>query len=57
MFPPLLIMKGCHFNPSFEILVLSLNYSLLPFLVCANIVILIETVMTMMFSLFKRHRR
>jgi hypothetical protein len=53
MLPPLFIVKSSKFDPSLEILILTFYDALLPLLVSANVVILIETIMPVMFSLLK----
>ena len=57
MLPPLLIVEGCQFDPPFEILILTLDNALLPLLVSADVVVLVETVMSMVLSLFARGER
>ena len=52
--PPLLIVEGRQLNPALKVLILSLDDALLPFLVRADVVVLVETVMAMVFGLFTR---
>jgi hypothetical protein len=53
MLSPLLIVKSSKFDPSLKILILTFYDALLPLLVSSNVVILIETIMPMMFSLLE----
>ena len=57
MLPPLFIVESCEFNPAFKVLILSLDDTLLPLLVCAYVIILIETVMPMVFCLLYSVKR
>ena len=52
--PPLLVVKGCELDPTLKVLILSLDDSLLPFLVSANVVILIKPIMPVVLRLLKR---
>jgi hypothetical protein len=49
--PPLLIVEGREFDPPLKVIILSLNDTLLPLLVCADVVILVEAVVTVVFGL------
>ncbi len=57
MLPPLLIVEGCQLYPTLEVLILSLDNALLPLLVSADVVVLVEAVMAMVFSLLARGER
>ena len=57
MLPPLLIVEGCQFDPTLEVLILTLDNALLPLLVSADVVVLVETVMTMGFGLLASGER
>ena len=52
MLPPLFIVESCELDPALKVLILSLDDTLLPLLVCSDVIILVESVMTMVFSLF-----
>jgi hypothetical protein len=49
--PPLLIVEGREFDPPLKVIILSLDDTLLPLLVRADVVILVETVVTVVLSL------
>ena len=57
MLPPLLIVEGCQFDPPLEVLILTLDNALLPLLVSADVVVLVEAVMAMVFSLLSSGER
>jgi pilus assembly protein TadC len=49
---PLFIVKGSEFDPALEVLILSLDDPLLPLLVSADVVVLVEAVVPVVFGLF-----
>jgi hypothetical protein len=49
--PPLLIVEGGQLDPPLKVIILSLNDTLLPLLVRADVVILVETVVTVVLGL------
>ena len=51
MLPPVVIVEGYQFDPAIEVLIFLLNDPLLPFLVVADVIIRIETVVPMMLGL------
>ena len=51
MFPPIIIVEGYEFDPAIEVLIFLLNDPLLPFLVMADVIIRIETVVPVMLGL------
>ncbi len=54
MLPPLVVVESCELYPALKVLILSLNYTLLPLFICANVIILIKSIMPMVLSLFLR---
>jgi hypothetical protein len=54
--PPLLIVEGRELDPPLKVIILSLDDTLLPLLVRADVVILVETVVTMVFGLLAWRR-
>ena len=57
MLPPLLIVEGCQFDPTLEVLILTLDNTRLPLLVSADVVELVVAVMAMVFSLLASGER
>jgi hypothetical protein len=49
--PPLLIVEGSEFDPPLKVIILSLDDTLLPLLVRADVVILVEAVVPVVFGL------
>jgi hypothetical protein len=47
-------VEGRQLDPALKVFILSLDDALLPFLVRADVVVLVETVMPMVFGLFTR---
>ena len=48
MLPPIIVVEGYQFDPAIEVLIFLLDDPLLPFLVMADVIIRIETVVPMM---------
>ena len=49
--PPLIVVEGYEFDPAIEVLIFLLDDPLLPFLVMADVIIRIETVVPVKFGL------